>query len=112
MGMFRQSISELGDSGIYNTLNLESEALNAIHAIQCALWLLHDDFDQLVSVQKKEKRLTYSTWANLRGLLDLKTLAWPDTLAVFVLLAIRGGVGLTDSDGKFGCSTWIDIPDL
>jgi len=86
----RQSISELGDSGIYQTLKLESEALNAIHAIQCALWLLHDDFDQLVSVQKKEKRLTYSTWANLRGLLDLKTLSWSDTLAVFVLLAIRG----------------------
>ena len=90
--MFRQSISELGDSGIYQTLKLESEALNAIHAIQCALWLLHDDFDQLVSVQKKEKRLTYSTWANLRGLLDLKTLSWSDTLAVFVLLAIRGRV--------------------
>eukprot|EP00438_Fugacium_kawagutii_P026399 Skav216157 [mRNA] locus=scaffold3788:116554:118065:+ [translate_table: standard] len=86
----QKSLIELSEVGIYYEFGEESEALIAIRAVHCAIWILEDDYTQLVSVQRPDRRLSYSTWSSLRGLLDLKIMTWSDTLAVIVWLTIRG----------------------
>eukprot|EP00438_Fugacium_kawagutii_P020269 Skav228747 [mRNA] locus=scaffold4149:43879:47115:- [translate_table: standard] len=86
----KESLFELSEDGIYDQFGEVAEALIAIRAVHCAIWILADDHAQLTSEQRADRRLTYSTWSNLRGLLEVKMVTWAETLAVIVLLTIRG----------------------
>lgn len=86
----KEAFSELNEYlGIYAQLNHQEEAKRAILSILSAMWLLKDDYEQMVACQKGEAKLSRSTWTAIQELV-CADFTEPQLAALVVLLGLRG----------------------
>ncbi|CAJ1340268.1 unnamed protein product [Effrenium voratum] len=86
----KKRIPELRPDGLYSQLNFEEEGDRAILSMLSTLWILKDQYQDMVDCQRMTQRLTDKTFKAIQEFIGAKRMNKAQLTAILVLLALRG----------------------